>query len=234
MSSAFLGLLLFVLPLGVDTFVIAAAVGASRLSGWTRLRTSAIFVIFEGGMPLVGFALGSSIGQAIGGVADYFAGGLLVLLGGYLWWADDDDDEVAKARRITHARGLVLVGLALSISLDELAIGFSFGLGTVPTTIIAVIAIQTLVVSQLGLSLGVRISEHVRECIERLASPILIFLGLYLLTEALIRIELVTTRDAVIVGIIMVIPATLTLYRRIAARTPGATAYSGRTLTAGK
>jgi manganese efflux pump family protein len=222
MSNVLFSFLWFVLPLGVDTFAITAAVGASRLSGWTQWRISAIFVIFEGGMPLVGLALGASIGHAIGGVTDYLSGGLLVLLGGYLWWADDDDDEVTKARRLTNARGLALVGLALSISLDELAIGFGFGFGTnlaVPTTIIAVIAIQTLVVSQLGLSLGARISERLREGIERLAGPILIFLGCYLLAEALIRIELVSTRDAVIAGILMLITAALTIYRHLAVRT---------------
>lgn len=226
MSNVLFSFLLFVLPLGVDTFAIAAAVGASRLSGWTRWRISAVFVIFEGGMPLVGLALGASIGHAVGGVADYLSGGLLVLLGGYLWWADDDhdDDEVTKARRLTNARGLALVGLALSISLDELAIGLGFGLGlgtnlAVPTTIIAIIAIQTLVVSQLGLSLGARISECLRECIERLVGPILIFLGFYLLAEAFIRIGLVSTRDAVISGILMLIPAALTIYRHLATRT---------------
>jgi manganese efflux pump family protein len=222
MSNVLFSFLWFVLPLGVDTFAITAAVGASRLSGWTRWRISAIFVIFEGGMPLVGLALGASIGHAIGGVTDYLSGGLLILLGGYLWWADDDDDEITKARRLTNARGLALVGLALSISLDELAIGFGFGLGTslaVTTTIIAVIVIQTLVISQLGLSLGARISERLREGIERLAGPILIFLGCYLLAEALIRLELVSTRDAVIAGILMLITAALTIYRHLAVRT---------------
>ncbi|MBW0009806.1 MAG: manganese efflux pump, partial [Pseudonocardiales bacterium] len=152
MNNVFPSLLLFALPLGVDTFAIAAAVSASRPIGSTRWRISAVFVLCEGGMPLVGLALGASIGQTVGSIAGYLSGGLLVLLGGYLWWAGDDDDEVAKARKLTGAQGLALVGLALSISLDELAIGFSLGVGaeaTVPATIVAVIAIQTLVVSQL-------------------------------------------------------------------------------------
>ena len=144
--------------------------------------------------------------------------------------------EVAKARRLANARGLALIGLALSISLDELAIGFSLGLGadlTIPTAMIAVIAIQTLVVSQLGLSLGVRISERLRECIERLAGPILIFLGVYLLTEAFIRIELVTTRDVIIIGIIMLILVILTVHRRLAARTQTASVGDRRATARG-
>jgi putative Mn2+ efflux pump MntP len=211
-------LLLFVLPLGLDTFAIAAAVGASQPSEQVRWRISAVFAIFEGGMPLVGLALGASLGHTIGSVADYLSGGLLVILGGYLWWADsqdDDDDEMATARRLTSARGLALAGLALSISLDELAIGFSLGLSTgltIPATIVAVVALQTLVVSQLGLSFGVRISGRKRECIERYASPILVILGVYLLTDALIRINLITARDAVAASILVLILGAVPLY----------------------
>lgn len=223
MGNGLLSFLCFVLPLGVDTFAIAAAVGSSRPSGSNRWRISTIFVIFEGGMPLMGLALGASIGHTVGSVADYLSGGLLVVLGGYLWWTDDDDDEGAKARRLASARGLALVGLALSISLDELAIGFSLGLGanpTIPATTVAIIAIQTLVVSQLGLSLGVRISKRLREGIERFAGPMLIVLGVYLLAEALIRIGLVTAREAVTVGILILILSAVTTYRRHAARIP--------------
>ncbi|MGH3687870.1 MAG: manganese efflux pump MntP family protein [Pseudonocardiaceae bacterium] len=226
-----LSLLAFVLPLGVDTFAIAAAVGTSRLSGSTRWRISAVFIIFEGGMPLVGLALGASLGHTVGNVADYFSSALLIVLGGYLWWSDDDDsndDEVAKARRLTSARGLALIGLALSISLDELAIGFSLGLGadlTTPATLVAIIAIQTLIVSQLGMSLGLRINERLRECIERSAGPMLIALGGYLFAEALIRIQLVTVRDAVVVGILILALAAVTLHRRHAAPNPGSAGH---------
>lgn len=231
-----LTLLLFVLPLSVDTFAIAAAVGANRISGWTRWRISTIFAICEGGTPLIGLGLGSSVGQAVGGVAEYFSGALLILFGSYLWWSDDgnrddDDDEVAKARRLVSARGLALVGLALSISLDELAIGFSFGLGAIvaaPATIVAIITIQALVVSQLGLSLGARISERLRERIERTAGPILIFLGFYALAEALIRTELIPPRGAVIVSTLVVVLSVVIVYRRLTEQTYTDTATPSR------
>jgi manganese efflux pump family protein len=219
--SNLLSVLLFVLPLGVDTFAIAAAVGACRLSGPTRWRISAVFVTLEGGMPLAGLALGTSLGHTVGSVADYLSGGLLVVLGGYLWWTDDDD-EVPNARRLTSARGLALIGLGLSISLDELAIGFSLGLSTeltTPATLVAIIAIQALVVSQLGLSLGRRINERLRERIERVASPMLIALGAYLLAEAIMHIGLVTVRDVVIAGVLILALAVITGYRRHTIRT---------------
>lgn len=217
------GLVLSVLPLGIDTFAIAASAGTGRPSGPTRWRISAVFIIFEGGMPLVGLALGAGIAHAIGGLADYLSGGLLVLVGGYLWWADDDDDEVTKTPRLTSARGLALVGLALSISLDELAIGFGLGLGThltEPATIIGVIAIQTLLLSQLGLALGARIRQQWREYLERFTAPLMIVLGVYLLDETLIRNGTLTTRHTVAISALMLILGSLAIYRRDAARNP--------------
>jgi manganese efflux pump family protein len=225
--SDLLTLLLFVLPLGLDTFAIAAAVGANWLLGWSRWRISAIFIVVEGGTPLIGLSLGSSAGHAVGSVAEYLSGGLLILLGSYLWWSDadhedkDKDDEAARARRLINARGLTLVGLALSISLDELAMGFSFGLGAnlaEPTGVIAVIACQALVVSQLGLSLGARTSAGLRELLERLVGPILILIGLLPLAGTLMSTELVPPRGIAIVSILMIILAAIAVYRRFATR----------------
>ena len=223
--SDLLTLLLFVLPLGLDTFAIAAAVGANWLLGWSRWRISAIFIAVEGGTPLIGLSLGSSAGHAVGSIAEYLSGGLLILLGGYLWWShadhEDKDNEAARARRLINARGLTLVGLALSISLDELAMGFSFGLGAnlaEPTGVIAVIACQALVVSQLGLSLGARTSAGLRELLERLVGPILILIGLLPLAGTLTSIELVPPRGIAIVSILMIILAATVGYRRFATR----------------
>jgi putative Mn2+ efflux pump MntP len=50
-----LRLVAFVLPLGFDSFAVAAAIGAAQAAtAWQRLRISLIFVVFEGGMPLIG------------------------------------------------------------------------------------------------------------------------------------------------------------------------------------
>ena len=171
----------------------------------------------------MGLALGAGIAHTVGSLADYLSGGLLVLVGSYLWWVADDDDEVTTTQRLTSARGVALIGLALSISLDELAIGFGLGLGadlTTPATIVAVIAIQTLLLSQLGLSVGARISQRWRECLERFTAPLLIVLGVYLLDEALIRIGTLTLRDTLAINALPLILGSVLTYRRLAARNP--------------
>ncbi len=186
MAVTALKLLGFVLPLGVDSFAVAAAVGALRVRGRARLRVSLVFVVFEAGMPLIGVALGAPLARAIGAAADFLAIAVLIALGLWMLLSRDEEDE-QRAARLLSARGLPLIGLGLSISLDELAIGFSLGLTGLPiAAVVAAIAVQALVASQLGMALGGRLAEHFREGLERVAGTVLILLGLALLAEALV------------------------------------------------
>jgi putative Mn2+ efflux pump MntP len=74
----------------------------------------------------------------------------------------------------------------VSISLDEVAIGFSLGLARLPTVpVIIAIGVQAFLAAQLGLLLGARIGERFREAAERLAGIALIGLGLFLIAERL-------------------------------------------------
>jgi putative Mn2+ efflux pump MntP len=183
-----LKLLAFVLPLGLDSFAVAAALGASQVSTvWQRLRISLVFVIFEGGMPLIGLALGSALARGIGHIADYLAAAAVIGIGVWMVLAGDEDEE-DKAGRIMTSRGLALVGLGISISLDELAIGFGIGLERLPVgAVIAAIALQAFVAAQLGLAIGAKIAERWRERAERAAGIALILLGAYLIAQQLIR-----------------------------------------------
>jgi manganese efflux pump family protein len=183
-----LKLVAFALPLGLDSFAVAAALGASQVSTvWQRLRISLVFVIFEGGMPLIGLAVGSVLARGIGRIADYLAAAAVIGIGSWMLLADNEDEE-DKASRITTSRGLALVGLGISISLDELAIGFSIGLVRLPVSaVIAAIALQAFVAAQLGLAIGAKIAERWRERAERVAGIALILLGAYLLAQQLIR-----------------------------------------------
>jgi putative Mn2+ efflux pump MntP len=178
----------FVLPLGLDSFAVAAAIGATQATtAWQRLRISLIFVIFEGGMPLIGLGLGSVLAHGIGVVADYLAAAVVIGIGAWMLLSGDRDDE-ARAARVTTSRGLALIGLGISISLDELAIGFGIGLIRLPLTIVIVaIALQAFIAAQLGLATGATIAERWRERAERLAGIALIALGAYLIAAQLTR-----------------------------------------------
>ena len=184
-----LKLLAFVLPLGIDSFAVAAAIGAAQaITAWQRLRIPLLFVLFEGGMPLIGLGLGAALAHGIGQVADYVAAAAVIGIGGWMLFAGEEEDEEEKAARMVTSRGLALIGLGISISLDELAIGFSIGLSSLPViAVIVAIALQAFIAAQLGLALGAKIAERWRERAERLAGMALILLGIYLIAEQLTR-----------------------------------------------
>jgi putative Mn2+ efflux pump MntP len=179
-----LRLLALVVPLSLDTFAVAAAVGVSGLTSRERLRVSLLFALFEGTMPLVGFLVGAGVGGAIGHDADYVAGGLLVALGGYMLWPRDESQEQAAAQMLARTRGLAVIGLGVGISLDELAIGFSVGLLRISIILAALlIAGQAFVAAQIGVRLGQRLGENLREAAEKLAGAMLIALGIVFLSQ---------------------------------------------------
>ena len=185
-----LKLLVLVVPLGLDTFAVAAALGIAGLDRRQRLRVSLLFTAFEGGMPLVGLVAGTLIGGLVGNVADLIAIAFLIVLG-IAMLVSRGDDEDTRAAFLARTHGLSLMGLGLSISLDELAIGFTLGLVKVPMALaVALIAAQAFVVAQLGLRLGSRVGERVREGAERVAGLVLILLGLGLAVSRLAGVQL--------------------------------------------
>jgi putative Mn2+ efflux pump MntP len=178
-------LVALVLPLGLDTFAVAAALGVVGISPPRRLRISLLFTAFEAVMPLIGLALGAPLGRVIGGTADYIAIGVLLAFGLYTL-LDADEREEQKLGQLVQMRGVGALILGVSISLDELAIGFTLGLLRLPAGLVVIlIALQAFVVAQLGLRLGARLSARLREGAERLAGVALTALALILLAEKL-------------------------------------------------
>jgi len=172
-----------VVPLGLDTFAVAAALGMAGMSTRDRTRVSLIFTAFEVGMPLIGVFAGNVAGRAVGNAADYLAIAILIGLGLFMVRPQADAEE-KRLSLLARTQGLALLGLGVSISIDELAIGFTIGLLHFPVLLILVlIGIQTFVVTQLGIRLGARIGERLREGAERIAGVVLIALGLVLLGE---------------------------------------------------
>lgn len=172
-----------VLPLGLDTFAVAAALGALGDSERAPRRIALWFAACEGAMPLVGLAAGAPLGRTLGHAADFVAIAVLLALGLSALRGDDDDERIARVSG-GGRWGMVLLGLA--ISLDELAIGFTFGLLRVPVIpVIVLIAAQAAIVTRAGLALGARLGEAVRERAERLAGAVLVALAAALLAVRL-------------------------------------------------
>ena len=180
-----LKLVLFVLPLGFDTFAVSAALGLRGLPKRERLKASLLMSSFEMAMPVVGLFLGRGLGQAIGDVADYIAAAALLALGVWMLVADEGE-EGEKVGSLSSRSGFALIGLGVSISLDELAMGFTIGLLHLSIVLaVILIGVQAFAVAQLGLHVGARLGEAARDWAERLAGLALCGLGVLIVVEKL-------------------------------------------------
>ena len=181
-----LKLVLFVLPLGLDTFAVSAALGLQGLPKRERLKVSLLLSAFEMSMPVVGLFVGRGLGAAIGHAGEYVAAAALIGLGVYML-REDDQAEGEKVARLGRRSGLALIGLGIGISIDELAMGFTIGLLHL-SLVLAVILIgaQAFLLAQVGLRLGSRLGEAAREWAERSAGIALLGLGVLILIENLV------------------------------------------------
>ena len=150
-----------------------------------RLRVSLVMSGFEMAMPVVGLLLGHALGHVVGGAADYVAIAVLALLGAWML-LHEEEDEGEKLSQIAGVRGLFLLALGISISLDELAIGFTIGLLQLSLWLaVVIIGTQAFLFAQLGLRLGAHLNETLRERAEQLAGLALLALAVLLGVEKL-------------------------------------------------
>ena len=175
-------LIAFVIPLGLDTFAVSAALGLRGLSPRQRLRVSLVFTAFEGLVPAIGLLIGNALGGPIGSAANYVAGVLLIGYAAYVLARGNEGE--GEADRVATTHGWALVLLALSVSIDGLAVGFTLGLSQVPVVpALILVAAQAFVLSQIGFRLGARLSNRLRNGTERAAGVVLGLLGTWLVLD---------------------------------------------------
>lgn len=186
MSGSTLKLIALVAPFGLDTLGVAVVLGIAGFPANRRLHLSLLFAAFETAMPLIGVALGVPLGEAIGGVANYVAAAVIGGLGVYTLLERGEEGEGERLLAMIR-RGLwSALALGASISIDGLAIGLSAGLLDLPIVPMAIaIGLQAFVLTQVGVRMGARFGESMREAAEKLAGLALIALGVFLLLTQL-------------------------------------------------
>ena len=211
-----LPLLLFVLPLGLDTLGVSISLGiqaqqkeiaevvesGQRFPGW--LNTAILFSLAETLMPVVGLVIGFAASLLISSIMHFV--GPLLLMGVGLWELFEEVREYTGKKKGQKSNASRYKGpvkeqfewrrqalLALSISLDELAVGFSLGTITVshasgrtinPIILCILIGVQGFLMTVIGISLGSMLRARlkpVKEWSELLSAVLLVGLGVWLL-----------------------------------------------------
>jgi manganese efflux pump family protein len=166
---------LLILPLALDTFAVSSAIGLRRPPARVRANVTILFTAFEALMPLVGAGAGVVVGDFARGWSKWIAAAVLVGAGLLMIFGRDDERSLA---RLAGTAGWVQLLLGLSISIDEVAIGFSLGLLGLPILLVCIVTgLQALIACQLGLRLGHAVGERLRENAERGAGIALIVLA---------------------------------------------------------
>jgi putative Mn2+ efflux pump MntP len=173
-----------ILSLGIDTLIMSISLGFFGIRGKTRIAGA--FASTEALMAVIGLITGQGLGQVIGNWASLTGGIVLLAVSAWFLFFDHDDDEERKEKDLV---GWTLILTALSVSLDELAVGFSIGLVGVPVTLtIILIACQAFIFTLIGITFGARLKPYLGEWSEKLAGTVLGLLGVWLAVSAVVHL----------------------------------------------
>ncbi|HUG46737.1 MAG TPA: manganese efflux pump, partial [Sphingomicrobium sp.] len=146
-----------------------------------RWRIVLTFGLFEFFIPLLGLWLGQRASGFVAGSVDWLGPALLAMLGSWTIYSAFRSQQEAEqlASRVTSWSGLIALSAGLSI--DNLIVGFSLGLGEVePLILAATIAAFSVTFALIGLNLGHCAQENHRRSAEAVTGILLIGLAIAL------------------------------------------------------
>ncbi|MFP4207457.1 MAG: manganese efflux pump MntP family protein [Wenzhouxiangella sp.] len=155
-----LEILVIGLVVAINNMVVALALGVLEQRRY-RHRILLVFGSFEFFVPLIGVWLGSRLARVITEHTEWLGAVLLIGLGVFTLLSArvSQRDRARLANAVTTWRGLVL--LSAGLSLDNLLVGFSLGLGgTSPLLLATTILICSVSAAAIGLQIGHRVQRH--------------------------------------------------------------------------
>src|SRR6266566_3902040 len=166
--------------LSLDSFRVSLGLGALKLRATKQIQIVLAFGLCDALAPLVGLLIGKSIIAHVGAWAEHLGPLLLCAYGAYVIYVARRyaGEEVAE-----ESHWLVL-GLPLSLSLDNLVAGASLGMIGFPLLVsVAVIGAMSSLMSLAGLLLGKTAISYLRLRSEVFGGVALVFIGITLVLE---------------------------------------------------
>lgn len=180
-------LLLLSVGLAMDAFSVSVCKGLSmkRLNVKGAFVTALFFGVFQAGMPLIGYFLGSRFAEYITSVSHWVAFLLLGIIGGKMIYEAITEKEEESEGEYRLKIGELFV-LAVATSIDALAVGIVFAAEKVnlPFSVTS-IGVVTFVLSLAGVGIGHRFGSKYEQKAEIAGGIILILIGTKLLLEGL-------------------------------------------------
>lgn len=177
-------LLLLGFALSLDSFRVSLGLGTLKLSRLRQLQIVIAFGVCDAVAPLLGLLIGKSLLEFIGSWVEHLGPLLLCVYGVYVIYIAQ---RCAGSEAGETDRWMVL-GLPLSLSLDNLVAGTTLGMIGFPVLLsVVVIGAMSALLSFAGLQLGRTASSLLKIRGELIGGVVLIFIALSFVVEDLWR-----------------------------------------------
>lgn len=154
--------------LGMDAFSVGLGMGMAKLKRNQIFQIGVIIGLFHVIMPLGGMIAGQFLSGALGALAGYLGGALLLVLGIQMIAASFNK----SGEQIISPHGFGLFIFAVGVSLDSFSVGLSLGLyGTKPLLTIFLFGLFSMVLTWAGLLLGKRFKHGLAPTVKRSEEP---------------------------------------------------------------
>jgi len=183
----FITIVAIALGLSFDTFAVSLSCGVVnyRILFRQALRIAIILAIFQGGLTVGGYFLGSIVSNALKTIDHWIALGLLSFLGIKMiveGLKKEDKKEIPD-----YSKMLVLFTIAIGTSIDAFAVGVSLALLDVKIWISGIIiGTVTFLASMTAIRIGKSAGERLGQNVEIAGGIILIAIGLKIFIEHMI------------------------------------------------
>lgn len=190
----FIALIFTAFALSMDAFAVSITKGMTikNLKKSTALKMALAFGVFQGAMPLLGWALGISFESYIKSIDHWIAFILLGFIGFNMikGFFDDRKEENASELEFSDTTDVddlsnkEIIMLAVATSIDALAVGISFAflnVSIIPAA--SIICIITFLVCVVGVFVGNKVGDIFNGYAELVGGVILILIGFNIFNE---------------------------------------------------
>ena len=170
--------------LSLDTFAVSLSYGViqSKILFRQAVRIALVLALFQGGLTVAGYFLGSVISEVLRSADHWIALGLLAFLGIKMIIEGIKKTETSEIK--DYGKTLVLFTIALSTSIDAFTVGVSFALLDVRIWISGfIIGAVTFLASMTAIRIGKSAGSGLGQKVEIIGGVILIAIGLKIFLE---------------------------------------------------
>jgi len=179
-----MNIIFIAIGLAMDAFAVSIASGTTiqqiRISH--AFRIGLFFGVFQAGMPIIGWLVGTHVRDIISEVDHWIAFSILILIGGKMIYESFRMTSIEK--KINPLKLSVLFVLAVATSIDALAVGVTFALLRVSIFMpVVIIGGVTFLLSVVGVLMGDWLGHLFENKMVFIGGLVLIGIGIKILIE---------------------------------------------------